>query len=904
MSSINISRNVGIEDSEINVDLGLDLKADVDTINQAKDTVDATGPAEAIARTKAQVAVLDSSITVGEEASLTATETGILKAKAETTSGSADAIAENNGPTGGFIDSKKGSYGDADITIGTKGAVSSTVTNKAIADASAIGGPSDAKADTGNVAGFRNLDIEAGTDARLFTSVKGSMDASASSVGLPNDEDLGNASASAGDRHSSLVGIQATERAGDNTISFGGGGQIAASADGRLVSDAQSVTGNVDASSRADLIAGIAFGGRGGHGGRPRNGVDVEQDPAAEADGLEKKRNPDYKISIGEGGSVSAIGKVASGAVSETVTGAAESRIDIDTIGGIIDRRIVEDGAKQGQWDAPEERRRGPDSSLTIGLGGSVEGIANGNSVASATAVTAPEGEDVVARINHDNVVGIALDKLAIGKSGSLYAEAKSSQDATAKVISSDADPLASVADGDQVVGILDTKVRTGDDLLVKGGGEADVLARLSGKATATAVSSGDEVRAEAGEGSEVAGIRDGKLEIGANIGNGRSTFKVAADSNLIADASATTGSVEAKAGGDHSSVIGLDSLPITVGKSGNIRTDVRGSVNSDASTISGDAEAESIQKARGLNDTTIKIGEDGSVLAAARLTGTATSEAVTGDTESEVKLNVEGIDQFTHSISIGKVGDVIGRSVADGDATATSITGEAEASSSIEARGIHLAHDSVIAIGDVGDVIGTADAGTALLTADSVTGPASAEGCFTVAGIGGVHGGSITAGPNGGDITGTAKSAADLLANTVTGSADASTDAEIYGISHTDLLGGQVGANSINASAEGNYATTSTAVTGDSHADSHVDVGALIGCDNTASLSGDVNAVASLVNDVFASTVTGAATAHASGDVVGISGYDINILGSGSISASVSSRTSTVAQSVTSTTV
>ena len=48
------------------------------------------------------------------------------------------------------------------------------------------------------------------------------------------------------------------------------------------------------------------------------------------------------------------------------------------------------------------------------------------------------------------------------------------------------------------------------------------------------------------------------------------------------------------------------------------------------------------------------------------------------------------------------------------------------------------------------------------------------------------------------------------------------------------------------------------------------------------------------------AHSVNGSASAHASGDAVGISGYAIHILGSGIISAQVSSNTITSASTVT----
>lgn len=875
MTSINTSRNVGIEDSIINVGRGLDLTADVASAAEARDIVDGSGDADARALTEAQVAVLDSPITVGEEASLQASETGALTARAETTTGSAFARAANEGATGGFLAGALGEGGAGDITIGTFGSIGASVVNAATARATTVAGPASAEADTGRVAGFGDVSVYAGDGpaASLRARVQGTLDASASAVGLPTEAERGDVSALAGSDTTELVGIR-TSPAGEGegterSIAFGRSGSIVAQAEGVLTAASQTVTGAAEAASVADLVAGIASDSRADFG---------------EGTGL--------AIRIGDGGTLTASGLVRATAGAETVTGPADSAVEINTIGGLIDRRVI-----AGEIEAATD---GNGSSLAIGRGGTVDAQAIGSGRATASAVTAPVAGGVVAEVNLDNVVGIALDKLAIGTTGGLTVNAGSTQEAVARATSAGADPTASVAEDDAVIGILRTPVRVGLDLQVKAGSEADVAARLSGKATASAVSSGEPVLASAGEGSQVAGLRQGELAIGANIGTGRSSLKVLADSALSASSEVITGDAVALSGSADSIVVGLDSLPISVGQSGSLLTNARGSVASTATTTTGDADAFATQTARGLEDTTIGIGANGSVVANARLVGAASSETVTGDATASVDLTTEAIDQFTTAITIGQVGDVVARAVSDGDASAVAITGAVNADSSLSVRGAHLSGESTIAIGEEGSVIGSADSLTALLTADTVTGDATATGSFLVAGLDGVDGALIKAGPKGGDISGSATGAGDLLANTVSGDAFADTSADLVGIRSIDLLGGQVGANQITARAEGNYLTTSTAVTGDAAANSQVDVGGLIGDGNLASLSGSIDAIASLVNSAFATTVTGSATAVASGDVVGISGYDIQILGSGSIKATVSSDITTIASSVT----
>jgi hypothetical protein len=68
----------------------------------------------------------------------------------------------------------------------------------------------------------------------------------------------------------------------------------------------------------------------------------------------------------------------------------------------------------------------------------------------------------------------------------------------------------------------------------------------------------------------------------------------------------------------------------------------------------------------------------------------------------------------------------------------------------------------------------------------------------------------------------------------------------------------------------------------------------------NSLTLSGNLDAIAQLSNTVTASSVTGNATASATSSVVGLSGYDVQILGSGVINASAISNSVVTASSVT----
>jgi hypothetical protein len=140
-----------------------------------------------------------------------------------------------------------------------------------------------------------------------------------------------------------------------------------------------------------------------------------------------------------------------------------------------------------------------------------------------------------------------------------------------------------------------------------------------------------------------------------------------------------------------------------------------------------------------------------------------------------------------------------------------------------------------------------------------------------------------------------------NVRSSTVTGEASSSNVAEIAGIKAVDLQAGLLGgANLISGIGSGSFNTSSAAVTGPSTATSDVMVGGLIGDGNTAKLDGNVTGIATLTNTVLATTVSGSATATATSSAVGIGGYDIQILKDGVITASATSNTSSIANTVT----
>lgn len=901
MTATNITRTVGIDKSSIEVGTSTTVTASADSTTPAIDDV-VSGDASATAATTAQAAILNSRIKIGTAGTLNAVEDGTVGAAATTTSGDATASASNNGPTGGIINS---THHPNQIQVGTNAVVTSTATNDALAVAEAVDGASSASANAGKVFGMKNVGLNAGQGTSLTASATGTSTAAAESVGLPPGSGASNATAGAYD--AKVVGIYASgakpgemppptdedaasaSYGGEKkplSISFGTSGTVSAFGTGGFDASATSVTGAAAAQSRAKLVAGIAVG--------PdklpsTTGASADQgEPAQPSPG-------GLVMSFGENGAVAAQGSVGNGGVgaratAETVTGPAAATVGITTIGGIVDvNRLGNPSLSNGP---------GSSTILTVGKDGDIQAAAVGNSAASAKAVTAPANVDVSATTNHNNVVGIAIDKLAIGENATrLFAQGFSKQAATAQSTTSGGDPIAGAANGDFVAGVHATTITVGRNAT-----DPVADASLNASATAGAVTTTAGSTALAGNGSTVVGFNQSSLAIGENV-LGTGVFGATAASDLAAGASATTGDTTARAGGSGSSVIGLNASPVTIGKAGSVAGSASGTVGATAASVTGDALAEAAQKARGIKDSKIAIGTDGNATGTAGLTGTASATTTTGDADAATNLSAKGIDNDV-TIAIGKAGNVTGTAtVTDSRTLASAVTGATDASSDLKAIGIHLGNTKVT-IGTTGNTTGTATAAAPSVLSTTTTGDASVGVEQTAIGIKGSGyglealssmGGSAISAGLAGNVVGRGTGSALGTANTITGAALAGTDAFIAGIKKVDLS-----ADNVTAEAQGTYGTNAMAVTGDATASSNVKVAGLLGNWNNASLNGDLRATARLVNEVMASTTTGMATATANSDVVGMSGYQINILQSGNITASAVSETLAQASTVT----
>ena len=467
------------------------------------------------------------------------------------------------------------------------------------------------------------------------------------------------------------------------------------------------------------------------------------------------------------------------------------------------------------------------------------------------------------------------------------------------------------------------------------------------GDATASNMS-GTSFAQAGGLSSEVIALDNSATTIGLNATNGMS---LQASSTLSADASSIEDAATAKAGTNMAFVAptatsvlnlvgdvvtGVDSSPITVGNdAGTILAGATGRLEAIASTkgtTTGDqaATAMAAQTAAGLVDSTVTIGNDGNLTGTANLVGTASASNVgnigsDNNANSAIQLNSQGIDQTTDTITIGADGNVAGRAYVDGSAISTSVNGSANAQGDLTSLGLNLDDTSDITIGQSGNISGLSVLGemSALgsftdqvdLLASTTSNSATAVGDFDSAGILGLDLAAVgagnqtvlTAGPTDGDVTGQGLAGVNAVASTIgnpgtTGdNAIADLVGSVSGIQDVDILGGMQGINTVKGTSFGDFDASASSIAGDATAASNTDAYGIFDSngDGSITLSGNIVAQAVLSNTVMASSVNGNASATATGDAIGMGGYDVTILGSGSFTASANSSSDSDASSV-----
>jgi hypothetical protein len=263
-----------------------------------------------------------------------------------------------------------------------------------------------------------------------------------------------------------------------------------------------------------------------------------------------------------------------------------------------------------------------------------------------------------------------------------------------------------------------------------------------------------------------------------------------------------------------------------------------------------------------------------------------------------------------------------------NGSSASTGSASGAYAIGDLDAYGTSLATNSTdITIAQTGNITGRAVVGTlnqdslanqVSVTSSTTDGTSTAVGTVDAFGIQGTGAAStsgtpgtnqslLTAGALDGDVNGRAITGMAVLANTVgdTAADDASSSmvATIGGLRNVDILGGLIGVNLIEGNAYGTYSSTANSIKGDSASIGTINI---YGISDTSGMgnittSGTIQAISTLLNTVIANSVSGTTAATGASSATGLSNYNVNFPGLGSITANVSGLAQSTASSIAS---
>ena len=466
--------------------------------------------------------------------------------------------------------------------------------------------------------------------------------------------------------------------------------------------------------------------------------------------------------------------------------------------------------------------------------------------------------------------------------------------------------------------------------------------AQLDAAATASNVgAAGIQSKALAGQGLSVTGLTSGELgekhptlpdlsfgsvaegnEITApsfrdfNIDIASDSFLTAqAFSNLDATASTTAGNVLAGAGTKNNSdsdttVTGIESgLDINVGGVSDLLAQAQGTVDAQATSVSGEAKAFGNTEGIGVNDLQMQVASDSDFSSSSTLIGDVDASTTEGLARAKVDLDSTGVEGI--EMSIGGVNDFSSISSVTANSNASNVgaegsdsTGDLD-SSALTSAWIHSASDS-----DVSG-IATIDGG---ISASSTAKAAAAEGDFDADGITDLQigvGGML-------DLAGQSQVSGDVSASSVSGAAEAASGANVN--SATQSTAHTVWAYDIDAStvsglksididvasdatilgtAFGDFSTTAESTGADATANAAQTMRGIEDLNLNLGGSGTINAIVSDTSYVSASSVSGNASATASVNAIGLDGGDIQIAGDATIVSSVSVESDAVASTV-----
>ena len=394
------------------------------------------------------------------------------------------------------------------------------------------------------------------------------------------------------------------------------------------------------------------------------------------------------------------------------------------------------------------------------------------------------------------------------------------------------------------------------------------------------------------------------------------SSITAQAFNNLNAIATSTTGDATASAGDELSRMAGIESnMGISIGGLSELMAQVQGTSYSEASSISGSAEADAWMQSMGIEDLELLISSDSDLSAISSVVGGANADSIDNFADAVMTFDSTGIDGIT--IQIGGLSELSSTANATGISQASSVSDRAEASADMDATGINDAYLFGSTDSDIsGDAFVNASI-SAITIGDSADDIAKAFGDFDAEGITQIEAGigGVTS------LFGQAQVTVDMNASSVQGkaiadSANASDDPDdagpeygtdgeeigselnqITGIGNVELDGSSDGI--ITGIAEGDFTTTASSISADAGANAAQSLRGIENLNLELGGSATINAVVNDTNYVSASSVSGNAAATASVDAIGLDGGDIQIAGDATIVASVTAQSDAVATTV-----
>ena len=785
-------------------------------------------------------------------------------ADASTTAGKADADAIGANIDGAQL---------GDLSIGGIGTVTGSANFAAAANAANVTGggtkAANANAQVNTVDGLVSLsgDGSGGIDISSDAGIQGlaSIDlaSAAQSTGATGAETT--ATATSGNDTTTLTGAEL-----NSLTDIGGVGSITGQVSLSSTADAANVTGMAKGVGTLNTAEGLDLNAKlevasdatvSGSAGISSSADASSTAGAATAESLSTTiTGADLSgglVDIGGIGSIAGQANFGLSASSSNVSKTSSATADSAGATGLVGKTTATDGAF------------GIDVASDSGLSGMAIGSLTADASSTAGAAFATAGAA-------DEAIGAQLPSLKVGGISNLTGAAQLDAAATASNVG---------AAG------IESKALAGQELSVTGLTSGEVGEEITTPSLTGSVADGTPITAPS--------FGDFNIDIASD-----SFLTAQAFSNLDATASTTAGIALAAAGAKNSNpsattVTGIESgLDINVGGVSDLLAQAQGTVDAQATSVSGQAKAFGNTEGIGVDDLEMKVASDSDFSSSSTLIGDVDASTTEGLARAKVDLDSTGVEGI--KMSIGGVNDFSSISSVTANSNASNVgfegsvggsdsTGDLD-SSALTGGWIHSASDS-----DVSG-IATIDGG---ISASSTAKAAAAEGDFDADGITDLQigvGGIL-------DLAGQAQVNGDVSASSVSGPADAasgadadssaypidsykSDDSTISGLHtvHVDVASDAT----VLGTAVGSFTTSAESTEADATAEAAQVVTGINDLNISVGGVGSIAAIAQDSNFVEASSVTGNASATASVDAVGLNGGEISISSDAVLTSSV----------------